>query len=95
MSASTIASTQGGWRPWWAHGSSVTYIVAPATSSPRSRGVGERRPLGVQTPELGVEALPDNLPAADDDRADQRIRAHPTAAARGQRERLSEKFKVG
>jgi hypothetical protein len=49
----------------------------------------------VQTPELGVEALPDNLPAADDDRADQRIRAHPTAAAGGQRERLSQELKIG
>ena len=35
--ASRIASVQGGWRPWWAQGSSVTYIVAPAGSSPRAR----------------------------------------------------------
>ena len=93
-SASTIASLQGGWRPWWAQGSSVTYIVAPADVLAAARRVGERRPLGVQTPELGVEALPDNLLAADDDRADQRIRADPTAAALGQRERLSQEFKV-
>ena len=58
-------------------------------------GVGERRPLGVQAPERGVEALPDNLPVADDDRADQRVRAYPTAAALGQRERLSQKFRIG
>ena len=65
------------------------HILAP------SRRVGERRPLGVQTPELGVEALPDNLLTAHDDRADKRVRAHPTAAAIGQRERLSQKFRVG
>ena len=82
-SASRIASTQGGWRPWWAHGSSVTYIVAPATSSPA--GPRRRAPprSACRPPELGVEALADNLPVADDDRADQRIRAHPPAAALG------------
>ena len=36
MPASRIASTQGGWRPSWAQGSRVTYIVAPAGSAPRS-----------------------------------------------------------
>ena len=35
--AARIASAQGGWRPWCAQGSSVTYIVAPARSAPRSR----------------------------------------------------------
>ena len=34
---SRIASVQGGWRPWCAQGSRVTYIVAPAGSSPRRR----------------------------------------------------------
>src|ERR671918_7495 len=33
MPASRIASVQGGVRPWWAHGSSETYIVAPKGSS--------------------------------------------------------------
>jgi 2-polyprenyl-6-methoxyphenol hydroxylase-like FAD-dependent oxidoreductase len=37
ISASRIASVQGGWRPSWAQGSSVTYSVEPAGSSPRSR----------------------------------------------------------
>ncbi len=37
MPASRIASVQGGWRPSWAQGSSVTYIVAPVGSSPRPR----------------------------------------------------------
>src|SRR5437763_1137465 len=31
--ASTIASVHGGVRPWWQHGSSDTYIVAPAGSA--------------------------------------------------------------
>ena len=57
---------QGGWRPWCAQGSSVTYIVAPAGSSPRAPAVLERRPLGVQPAELGVEALADHLAVADD-----------------------------
>jgi hypothetical protein len=48
----------------------------------------------VQPSEFGVEALPDNLPVADDDRADQRVRAHPTAAALGQRERPTQKFRI-
>ena len=29
MPAARIASTHGGCLPWWQHGSSVTYIVAP------------------------------------------------------------------
>ena len=33
MPASRMASVQGGWRPWWQQGSSVTYIVAPAGDS--------------------------------------------------------------
>ena len=41
-----------------------------------------------------VDAL-NPRPAADDDRAHQRVRAHPTAAALGQRERLSQELKVG
>jgi len=41
-----------------------------------------------------VEAVPDNLLAARDDRADKRVRAHPTAASLGQRERLSQKLRV-
>ena len=32
MPALTIASVQGGVWPWWQHGSSVTYIVAPIGS---------------------------------------------------------------
>ena len=33
MPALTIASVQGGVRPWWQQGSSVTYIVAPIGSA--------------------------------------------------------------
>src|SRR4051812_19132463 len=36
--ASMIASVHGGWRPWWQHGSSETYSVAPRRSaSPAAR----------------------------------------------------------
>ena len=85
--ASRIASTQGGWRPWWAQGSSVTYIVAPAGSSPALAAVGQRRPLRVQPAELGVKPLADDLAVAHDDRADQRIRADPPPPALGQLQR--------
>ena len=56
-------------------------VVAPRGA------VGERRPLRVQPAELGVEALADHLAVADDDGADQRIRADPPAAALGQLQR--------
>jgi hypothetical protein len=29
-----IACVQGGVRPWWLHGSNVTYIVPPLADSP-------------------------------------------------------------
>eukprot|EP00197_Chlamydomonas_leiostraca_P002813 CAMPEP_0202857232 /NCGR_PEP_ID=MMETSP1391-20130828/255_1 /ASSEMBLY_ACC=CAM_ASM_000867 /TAXON_ID=1034604 /ORGANISM="Chlamydomonas leiostraca, Strain SAG 11-49" /LENGTH=185 /DNA_ID=CAMNT_0049536011 /DNA_START=56 /DNA_END=613 /DNA_ORIENTATION=- len=35
--ASTSARLQGGVRPWWLHGSSVTYAVAPLASLPAPR----------------------------------------------------------
>ena len=72
--ASRIASTQGGWRPWWAQGSSVTYIVAPAGIVAPLGAVGECGALRVQPAELGMETLAENLAVADDDGADQRIR---------------------
>ena len=56
--ASRIASVHGGVRPWWPHGSSETYIVAPAGSSLQAV---ERRALGVRPrPAAGVEALADH-----------------------------------
>ena len=88
--ASRIASTQGGWRPWCAQGSSVTYIVAPAGSLPRAGAVGQRRPLRVQPAELGVESLADDLAVADDDGADQRIGADPPASTLGKLQRPPE-----
>ena len=45
MPALTIASVQGGVRPWWQQGSSVTYIVAPDRVG---RARSERRHLGVR-----------------------------------------------
>ena len=81
---------QGGWRPWWAQGSSVTYIVAPAGSSPRAAAVLDRGALGVQTAELGVEALADHLVVADEHGADQRVRADPPATALGELQRSAQ-----
>ena len=65
------------------------HVLAPA------RRVGERRPLRVQVAERGVEALPDNLPVADDDRADQRIRAYLAPTTLGERERPMQEFRIG
>ena len=65
-SASMIASLQGGWRPWWAQGSSVTYIVAPVGSSPRRAASASAARSACRPAELGVESLPDNLPVAHD-----------------------------
>ena len=50
----------------------------------------ERRPLGVNATELGVEALADHLSVADDDGADQRVRADPPAPALGELQRPPE-----
>jgi hypothetical protein len=41
----------------------------------------------VEAAELGVEALADHLPVASEDRAHQRVRAHPSPAALGELER--------
>jgi hypothetical protein len=38
----------------------------------------------MEAAELGVEALADRLPVADDDRADQRIRADPAPTVLGE-----------
>ena len=57
--AARIASVQGGWRPWWAQGSSVTYIVAPAGSWPRARQSASAATSACDAAELGVEALAD------------------------------------
>ena len=73
--ASRIASTHGGCRPVCAHGSSVTYIVAPAGSSPRSAQSLKRSPLGMQIPKLSVVALADHSAISHNDRSHQRIRA--------------------
>ena len=54
--------------------------------APRA-AVRQRRPLGVQPAELGVEALADHLAVADDHGADQRIGADPPAPALGQLQR--------
>ena len=56
-------------------------------SSPRSRAVGQRRPLSVQPAQLGVEPLADHLAVAHDHRSDQRIRADPPPPALGQLQR--------
>ena len=79
----------GGWRPWWAQGSSVTYIVAPAGSSPRLRQSCDRGDLGVRAAELGVVALADHLAVAHEDGADDGIRADLPAPQLGELQRTA------
>ena len=69
--ASISASAHGGVRPWWAHGSSVTYAVAPRARSPASRSAATSAcaPAG----RLG-RALADDLAVADEHAADPRVR---------------------
>ena len=67
----------------------------PARVLAAGAAVGQRRPLGVQAAELGVEALPDNLPVAHHDGADQRIRADPPPPALGQLQRAPQVVPVG
>ena len=78
---------QGGWRPWWAQGSRVTYSVAPAGSIAPGAAVVQGRDLGVGAAELGVEALADRLAVAHQHRADERVGADPSATALGQLQR--------
>ena len=48
MPASRIASVHGGVRPWWQHGSSETYSVAPVEIA--IAGGSDRLDLGVGRP---------------------------------------------
>ena len=96
MPAARIASEHGGWRPWWAQGSSVTDDRrARRVLAPRA-GVLDRRDLGVDAAELGVEALADHLaPDARQHGADERVGADPPPALLGELERAAEQRPVG
>ena len=48
-------------RPWWLHGSSVTYDVAPRAAVAR---LAQREDLGVRLPGARVEALADDRAVA-------------------------------
>ena len=76
--------------PWCAQGSSVTYIVAPAGSLPRSRQSVERRPLGVQVTQFGVKPLANHLAVPHDHSSDERIGADPPPPALGKLQRPRE-----
>ena len=65
------------------------HVQGGATQIPVAGGA-DRLDLGVGRSELLVKALPEDLVVAADDRADERIRAHPPAAALGQVDRASE-----
>ena len=79
---------RAGWRagPWWQHGSSVTYIVAPIGSAAQAL---ERGHLRVVAAVGGVVALAEHLVVARDDRAHERVRAR---VARGRAPRARSPF---
>ena len=75
---SRTTGTHGGVRPWWLHGSRLTYSVAPRRLVVELR---ERGDLAVRRARAAVRALGDHLAArVDDHAADDRIRR---GAARG------------
>ena len=84
--ASRIASVQGGWRPWWAQGSRVTYIVAPEGSSPRDRQSSSAARSACSSPRTAWKPSPIDLSVADENRTDQRVRADPPAPPLGELE---------
>ena len=79
MPALMIASTHGGVRPWCAHGSSVTTIVAP-----RGSRIAQRLDLRVRFAGASMPSLGDDLAVADDDAADHRVWADGVASALGE-----------
>ena len=55
----------GGWRPWWAQGSSVTYIVAPLTSAPRCAASESALTSAWAWPRRSWNPSPITLPSAE------------------------------
>src|SRR5215213_9036064 len=80
MPARSTASVQGGVRPWWLHGSIVTYMVAPRPLP----GALQRRHLGVVGASPGVPPLAYHGAVASHYSAHKRIRGHSVAPALGQ-----------
>ena len=66
------ASTQGGVRPWWLHGSRLTYTVAPACL--RAGRLLESHNFGMRPAGALVPALADDFFSLGDDATDARIR---------------------
>ena len=74
-------SVHGGVLPWWSHGSSVTYAVAPRARSPAARSAAD---LGVRAGrERPGRALADDLAVAGDRRSRPRATARCDGARRG------------
>ena len=84
MPASRIALVHGGVRPVWAHGSSETYMVAPAGSSPHADSAIAFR---VRLTRASVEPLADHGVAAHHHGAHERVGRGVTATVGGQLER--------
>ena len=80
------ASAQGGVRPWWAHGSSVTYAVAPRARSPAAASATD---LGVRPARRLRGALADDGAVADQDAAHPGVRGRTAPAALAERDRPS------
>jgi hypothetical protein len=81
--ASRTASTQG-----HVHRRPRRVLAAAAT-------VRQRRPLGVEIAQLGVEALADDLTVADDHRADKGVGTHAPPPALGEGQRALQEVPIG
>ena len=83
----------GGVWPWWQHGSSETYSVAPGRSaSPQAASAATSACAAAVG---GVPALPQRAAVADHHRADQRVGARPPAPLLGELDRAGERSVVG
>ena len=90
--AAISASVHGGVLPWWSHGSSVQYAVAPRARSPAARSAATSAcgPVGIRP----GRALADDLAVAREDAADGRPRRGVTARGAGERDRPAHQLVV-
>ena len=82
--ARITASVQGGVLPWWQHGSSVTYSVAPAACSPAARRASIS---ACGPPNRACHPSPTTCAPAGDHAADHRVRFDTTRTAARQLQR--------
>ena len=91
MPAETIASVHGGVRPWWQHGSSETYMVAPAV---RPAAASSAITSAWLSPGGCVMPSPITRPSLTTHRADHGVRAGLPARAPGELDRPHQMLRI-